>query len=127
MYLLIRVCCFISEYSFFNLHPTMYLLILDNKSRITTPLLYLHPTMYLLIRIAAATAAASLSSFTSHYVSINSALLLVLLLVLLSFTSHYVSINSYTVKCFIYSFLKFTSHYVSINSNLFLPVNSNSS
>ena len=49
MYLLIRVCCFISEYSFFNLHPTMYLLILDNKSRITTPLLYLHPTMYLLI------------------------------------------------------------------------------
>ena len=54
-----------------HLHPTMYLLI--RRAILTNNYIkgHLHPTMYLLILIPAAMPR-FLSSFTSHYVSINS-------------------------------------------------------
>ena len=77
---------------------------------------HLHPTMYLLIRTWNCYIS-DRSKFTSHYVSINSFLLILLNSYALSFTSHYVSINSRTLDSFHGFPLLFTSHYVSINSD----------
>ena len=73
--------------------------------------------MYLLIPLKVASVAIS-ASFTSHYVSINSSILVSSSALASVFTSHYVSINSSCAndngKCR----SKFTSHYVSINSHV---------
>ena len=100
----------------YNLHPTMYLLILVlvclrpcwslftshyvsinswlSMLSDTSRLAYLHPTMYLLIPAILQPEVSSGSSFTSHYVSINSEKETLLTFAQQAFTSHYVSINS---------------------------------
>ena len=60
--------------SFLNLHPTMYLLIPVKIYWCLLYLQYLHPTMYLLIPNKASTWKSGQNRFTSHYVSINSAM-----------------------------------------------------
>ena len=52
----------------------MYLLIHSTLERFLRSSVYLHPTMYLLIPVRGSTIAGSFL-FTSHYVSINSAML----------------------------------------------------
>ena len=76
------------------LHPTMYLLIPDALSVLFPVYLNLHPTMYLLIPSPIASPTVDISSFTSHYVSINSEQSQDELFTSKIFTSHYVSINS---------------------------------
>ena len=87
----------------------------DNKSRITTPLLYLHPTMYLLIPFFCLCL-----SFVMYYLHPTMYLLirakLKRIYVALEFTSHYVSINSIMLMIKPVRPRIFTSHYVSINS-----------
>ena len=77
----------------FNLHPTMYLLILFTSCYYSNTII-----------------------FTSHYVSINSRRDSSSYSVTRKFTSHYVSINSPTCLNLTFFQLLFTSHYVSINS-----------
>ena len=100
----------------FNLHPTMYLLILytGNTKRLLYE--YLHPTMYLLIPAALPVHCFLQRSFTSHYVSINSYTGANNVINKTLFTSHYVSINSIFSSLINYRGDIFTSHYVSINS-----------
>ena len=115
----------------------MYLLILLKACSLCHLFNPLHPTMYLLIHTKEY-GVIHTSSFTSHYVSINSPLwlpkqyyhhslhptmyLLIRFLSLRSvepvscFTSHYVSINSKKSKRCLNRQQSFTSHYVSINS-----------
>ena len=57
-----------------HLHPTMYLLIQNENFVLMSIQQYLHPTMYLLIQRSAYIQPARLRLFTSHYVSINSAI-----------------------------------------------------
>ena len=55
-----------------NLHPAMYLLIQKERLHPVPQKIHLHPTMYLLILNAVSISKILSSSFTSHYVSINS-------------------------------------------------------
>ena len=79
--------------------------------------------MYLLIFINLAMYSLT-TIFTSHYVSINSAVCFVAGTVVPAFTSHYVSINSTTKHKLIFTAIRFTSHYVSINSNMNMYIES---
>ena len=76
------------------LHPTMYLLIRTKAAENDIVLKNLHPTMYLLIQNQDEINLVFNSSFTSHYVSINSAQIGSSGDSAQIFTSHYVSINS---------------------------------
>ena len=78
----------------YNLHPTMYLLILRAQLTIYSSQSNLHPTMYLLIQKRVYTFNYVCIWFTSHYVSINSPTFFVTGKLNNLFTSHYVSINS---------------------------------
>ena len=93
----------------FHLHPTMYLLILLADCEYLLSYHHLHPTMYLLILNAVSIKSSLSSSFTSHYVSINSAFSSSKILAYVLFTSHYVSINSRRCP---YSFFLFSSIYI---------------
>ena len=87
-----------------------------------TILYNLHPTMYLLILTEDQLAAFALAKFTSHYVSINSRISQMASIKIETFTSHYVSINSYGTSNPYIAYQIFTSHYVSINSSSTNPV-----
>ena len=115
----------------------MYLLIPDTATARRSSFRPLHPTMYLLIPVRTCNAD-DRKNFTSHYVSINSPILIPRWGLILLFTSHYVSINSWktssrllhpvTLHPTMYLLIPvssqvtsstityFTSHYVSINS-----------